>query len=193
MKKAINLFRICINIPALIMAGGGYLYNKKIIEGDVARWRSLSKTSYKSVFIALLDLLNRYKEFRNVFYLRYPFLRHMRFLMPQLSSLFINTESVGPGLFIHHGFSTVISAKRIGSNCWVNQQVTIGHTAKGAPTIGDNVKICAGAIVIGDIHIGNNVVVAAGATVNMDVPDNALVVAQKARIIENHYNNLIKD
>ena len=152
----------------------------------MARWRCLKKTSYKNDFMALLDLLNKFKEFRNVFYMRYPTLRYIKFLMPPLSTLYITTESVGPGLFIHHGFSTIVSAKSIGSNCWINQQVTIGHTAKGNPIIGDNVKICAGAIVIGDVRIGNNVTVGAGAIVNMDIPDNALVVAQKARIIENH-------
>lgn len=100
--------------------------------------------------------------------------------------LYINTEDIGQGLFIQHGFSTVVSAKCVGKNCWINQQVTIGHTAQGAPIIGDNVRIGAGAIVIGNIKIGNNVTIAAGATVNMDVPDNSLVVPQKARIIENH-------
>lgn len=187
MKKTISLICIFINIPAIILAGGGYLFDKYAIVEDLARWRSLGKTPFNRSFVALLDLLCRFKEFRNVFYMRYRTLRHLKFLMPPLSSLYINTENVGPGLFIHHGFSTIISAKSIGKNCWINQQVTIGHTAKGSPTIGDNVKICAGAIVIGDIHIGNNVTIAAGATVNMDIPDNALVVAQKARIIENHF------
>jgi serine O-acetyltransferase len=165
---------------------GGYLSRKESIKGDITRWRNLGKVHFANDFFALLELLNSYKEFRNIFYLRYRPLRHLRLLMPPLSSLYINTEDIGQGLFFQHGFSSVVSAKSIGKNCWINQQVTIGHTAQGAPVIGDNVRIGAGAIVIGNIKIGNNVTIAAGATVNIDVPDNSLVVPQKARIIENH-------
>ena len=169
------------------MAGFGWLVlDKRLIIGDIDRWRNLGKTLFKNNFLALLNLLNDYKEFRNIFYLRFRPLRFFRFLMPPLSTLYIYSEDIGPGLFIQHGFSTVISARSIGNNCWINQQVTIGHTAKGAPIIGDSVRIGAGAIVIGNIRIGNHVTVAAGAIVNMDIPDNSLVVAQKARIIENH-------
>lgn len=49
--------------------------------------------------------------------------------------------------------------------------------------IGDNVVLCAGCIVIGKIKIGNNVCVGAGAVVTKDVPDNAVVVGNPARII----------
>src|SRR5690242_1355790 len=41
------------------------------------------------------------------------------------ASLILNAERIGPGLFIQHGIATVIVAESIGSNCWVNQQVTI--------------------------------------------------------------------
>lgn len=51
------------------------------------------------------------------------------------------------------------------------------------PTIGDNVYIGAGAILIGGIKIGNNVKIGAGAIVVNDIPDNATVVCEKARVI----------
>ncbi|MGB5594206.1 MAG: hypothetical protein WBM32_06525 [Crocosphaera sp.] len=42
----------------------------------------------------------------------------------------------------------------VGSNCWVNQQVTIGYKDQtGRPKIGDNVRITAEAKVIGNIKI----------------------------------------
>ena len=37
----------------------------------------------------------------------------------------------------------------MGSNCWINQQVTVGHTEKGRPKIGNDVKIMTGAKVLG--------------------------------------------
>ena len=73
----------------------------------------------------------------------------------------------------------------LGENCWVNQQVTIGHKDKsGRPQIGNNVRITAGAKVLGNIKIGNHVTVGANAVVVKDVPDNCVVVGIPAYIIE---------
>lgn len=78
----------------------------------------------------------------------------------------------------------------IGKKCVIYQQVTIGSNAladsihRGAPDIGDNCLIGAGAQVIGNIKIGNNCRIGAGVVVVEDVPENSLVVAQKPRIIQ---------
>ena len=72
----------------------------------------------------------------------------------------------------------------MGSNCWINQQVTIGRTERGAPTIGDNVTIHAGAIVIDDVVIGNAVTVGAGAVVTKSIPDKCVVVGNPAYILK---------
>lgn len=53
----------------------------------------------------------------------------------------------------------------------------------GAPKIGNNVLIGAGAIIIGKIEIGNDVKIGAGCIVTTDIPDNATVVMEKPRII----------
>ena len=55
----------------------------------------------------------------------------------------------------------------------------------GAPiTIGDNCWLGGGAIVIPGVTIGDNVVVAAGSVVTKDVPDNAVVAGNPARIVK---------
>ena len=59
-----------------------------------------------------------------------------------------------------------------------------GSKNQGAPTIGDNVYIGAGAKIIGGIKIGNNVRIGANAVVFTDIPDNCTVVAASGRIIE---------
>lgn len=82
MKKALGIIHIVINIPAFFFALVGYLSKKEPISGDITRWRSLGKTSFKNDFIALLELLNNYREFRNIFYLRSSFLRHLKFFCP---------------------------------------------------------------------------------------------------------------
>lgn len=50
--------------------------------------------------------------------------------------------------------------------------------------IGNNVMICAGSIVIGNVDIGDNVTIGAAAVVTKDVPDNCVVAGNPARIIK---------
>lgn len=90
-----------------------------------------------------------------------------------------------------HGISGIFisGGAKIGRNCVIFQQVTIGSntlsdsSSRGAPTIGDNVYIGAGAKIIGKVTIGNNVRIGANAVVVTDVPDNSVVVMNKPRVI----------
>jgi len=88
---------------------------------------------------------------------------------------------IGEGFYIGHFGGIIISPlARIGINCNISQGVTIGISGngdkRGVPTIGDNVYIGAGAIIIGKITIGNNVRIGANAVVHKDIPDNSTVV-----------------
>ncbi|MBQ4120189.1 MAG: serine acetyltransferase [Clostridia bacterium] len=84
-----------------------------------------------------------------------------------------------------HGLNGIIVSHNavIGKNATIFHQVTIGEGKGGAPTIGDNVLIGAGAKVIGKIKIGNNVRIGAGCVVSCDIADNCTVVLEKPRII----------
>lgn len=84
-----------------------------------------------------------------------------------------------------HGLNGIIISHNavIGKNATIFHQVTIGEGKNGAPTIGDNVLIGAGAKIIGNIKIGNNVSIGAGCVVTCDIPDNCTVVLEKPRII----------
>ena len=53
----------------------------------------------------------------------------------------------------------------------------------GAPTIGNNCLIGAGAKIIGNVRVGDNVRIGANAIVVDDVPDNCTVVMNKPRVI----------
>lgn len=85
-----------------------------------------------------------------------------------------------------HGLHGIFISRyaRIGENCRIYQNVTIGEVNKKAPVIGDNCLIGAGAVIVGNIRIGNNVCIGAGAVVGKDVPDNCTVVSQPVRLIE---------
>ena len=101
-----------------------------------------------------------------------------------MDTLYINTPEIGPRLFIQHGFATNISAKRIGSDCWINQQVTIGYTFDSEPpVIGNGVRISAGAKVLGQIEIGDNAIIGANAAVVKSVEENMIVGGVPAKII----------
>ena len=45
-----------------------------------------------------------------------------------LPSLRLNCAVIGPELFIEHGFSTTLTARTVGRDYRVDQQVTVGHT-----------------------------------------------------------------
>lgn len=83
-----------------------------------------------------------------------------------------------------HGINGIVISHNavIGKNCTIFHQVTIGEGRNGAPMIGDNVFIGAGAKVIGGVRIGNNVKIGAGCVVAKDIPDGATVVCIAPRI-----------
>lgn len=78
----------------------------------------------------------------------------------------------------------------IGRDCIIFQHVTIGSntlidsSGLGAPIIGDNCYIGAGAKIIGNIKLGKNVRVGANAVVVKDVPDNTVVTVGEQRTIQ---------
>lgn len=91
-----------------------------------------------------------------------------------------------------HGFYGIFisSDAKIGKGCTIFHHVTIGSNTlldsknAGAPTIGNNVYIGAGAKIIGNVTVGNNVRIGAGCCVTRDVPDNCTVVQAAPLVIQ---------
>lgn len=134
------------------------------------------------------SLLISAQEYRNVFYCRVGLIGRIlpNFLKP-VKSLFINPSlcnNYDGGLYIAHGTSSQLYANKIGKNLWMHHNVTLGMIGEGRPEIGDNVYIGTGAVVLGGIKIGNNVRIGANAIVIDDIPDNAVVVSPKARVVK---------
>ena len=157
---------------------------------DFNRWREIKKLSGSTLF-SFTWFLMATPEFRNIVLYRFMSQKKYgsyiiaRILFKPVDTLFIKCPDIEGGLFIEHGFATVISAKHIGKNFWVNQQVTIGYNGKtDCPYIEDNVHVSAGAIIVGNIHLGNNSRVGAGAVVVRDVAESTTVVGVPAKAIE---------
>ena len=94
--------------------------------------------------------------------------------------------NIGGGLSIPHPNGIVIHPQaKIGVNCLIHQQVTIGVSRKNnkAPIIHGHVDIGAGAKLIGDITIGEHALIGANAVVVKDVPAYAVVAGIPAKII----------
>jgi serine O-acetyltransferase len=94
-------------------------------------------------------------------------------------------SSIGEGLMIPHPNGIVIHpAVRIGPNCLIFQQVTIGSSGKGGlPIIGGHVDIGAGAKILGPVRIGDHAKIGSNAVVLIDVPERATAVGIPARIV----------
>jgi serine O-acetyltransferase len=91
---------------------------------------------------------------------------------------------IGGGLIIPHPNGIVIHPGAvIGPNCLLFQQVTIGASDDGIPTIGGHVDIGAGAKVLGPINIGDHVRIGANAVVLHDFGVGQTVVGIPARAI----------
>lgn len=163
---------------------------REVVSGEIALWHRIIYDTTTPITrwqhaCAFVVLMTRHPEYRNLFYYRVGWpARLFSLFCPPLPTLYINTPDIGPGLYIQHGFATIISAHRIGRDCWINQQVTIGYSNRqDAPVIGDGVRIHAGAKVIGAVRIGDRVTIGANAVVVKDVPADVTVVGVPARVV----------
>jgi serine O-acetyltransferase len=180
LKMILQLIRVCFILP-------GINWQDEKFSKDLIRWKHLCHIDGSNC-IALAQLLWEKKEFRNLVIYRNNhrifFRRWIALWYRPLSTLYIEAGEIGGGLFIQHGFSTMIAAKSIGENCWINQQVTVGHKAEGPPVIGNNVMITCGAKVLGNITIGDGAVIGANAVVIRDVDPGAVMGGVPAKKIK---------
>ncbi|MEO5882651.1 MAG: serine acetyltransferase [Caldimonas sp.] len=90
------------------------------------------------------------------------------------------------GLLLPHPNGIVVHpGVRIGPNCLLFQQVTLGTggPVPGTPVLEGHVDIGAGAKVLGGVRIGAHAVIGANAVVLSDVPAGATAVGIPARIV----------
>lgn len=115
------------------------------------------------------------------------------------SCIVAKTSTIEEGCVINC-HSTVASCSHLQSFVHLNRHASIGHdntigsfvsigpgaVLAGKVKIGPGSFIGAGAVVAPEVKIGSNVTVGAGAVVIRDVPDNAVVVGNPARIIKSN-------
>jgi len=83
----------------------------------------------------------------------------------------------------------------IGANCDVRQNVTFGGNfnkvnAKGRsqPTLGDNISVGAGAVILGPVYIGSNTIIGANTVVTRDVEEGVIVFGVPGKVIKKRWS-----
>jgi len=104
--------------------------------------------------------------------------------------------TIGRHFFIDHGSGVVIGeTAEIGDNVLIYQGVVLGGTSlekkKRHPTIGNEVVIGAGAVLLGPIRVGDGAKIGAGSVVIHDVPPQKTVVGVPARVAGEHAHLLV--
>ncbi len=165
---------------------------RRFFDEERANWYRavLNKDGQRQNISDTLFLLTLH-EYRSVLYWRMGGLRYFVSWWASGEKTFhsegTNYRNAKSGLVVHHGHSTRIACRSIGHDCEVWQNVTIGTARSFSdefPTLGNHVKVCAGAIVLGGITIGDYTTIAAGTVVTKDVPAHAVVAGNPARIVK---------
>ena len=167
--------------------------NLIIVSSETADWSREYKAAFEWIpSRSLLASIRDYQNFSassNVFtriiLRKIAILRHRFWSVVTGADIPVNCQ-IGGGLLIPHPNGIVIHPEvKIGPNCLIFQQVTIGVKGMlGLPDIGGHVDIGAGAKILGNIKIGNHACIGANAVVMQDVPAGKSAVGIPARILE---------
>lgn len=140
---------------------------------------------------SLLAAIRRYQRYRGLSgpvasaARRLAVLEHRFWSAVSGADIPLNAQIEG-GLRLPHPSGLVIHPDvKIGPNCILFQQVTLGTGAvgSGVPTLGGGVEVGAGAKILGRVTIGDHAKIGANSVVVRDVPAGAVVVGVPAREI----------
>ncbi len=159
---------------------------KVIFEKDPAARNIFEVLMYQGLWAVIFHRIAHF-----LYWLKIPIFPR---LISQISRLLTQIEihpgaKIGHRFFIDHGAGVVIGETAIiGTGVTIFQGVTLGGTGKEKgkrhPTIGNNVVVGAGAIILGNIHIGDNSRIGAAAVVTKSVPADTTVVGNPSWTIK---------
>lgn len=161
------------------------------VSSEIPDWSFETPRRFWDPSRKLLLALRRYQYWRKkrgliaLVILKWLVFRHRFWSVVTAAEIPLNC-SIGGGLTIIHPTGIVIhSDAKIGPNCLIQSQVTIGVRRDGeVPVIGGHVEIGTGAKIIGAVRIGDHARIGANAVVISDVPPGATAVGVPAKIVD---------
>ncbi|MBD1394075.1 serine acetyltransferase [Mucilaginibacter glaciei] len=156
-------------------------------------WKANSGNVKARLILVMFRLVNAINKYMLLKVLFFWYLIIYRFFVEWVLGVELPRKlTVGKNLVFYHGQGLVVNFKTvIGDNCTLRNGVTIGHkkladgSLSACPVIGNQVDIGANVCIIGDITIGDNVTIGAGAVVVKSIPANSVAVGNPARVLEN--------
>ncbi len=141
------------------------------------------------IFVVMYRIEHYLFTNKNIFtlmlgYFLYPFYFYFNYF---ILDIHIHPQVMfGKGLYLHYRGIIITQSVVVGENLTLIGPLTIGTnlgSSKGA-RIGNNVTVCAGARVIGEVHIGNNVIIGANAVVVKNIPSDSVVGGVPAEVLK---------
>jgi serine O-acetyltransferase len=189
------VIRLARQIQALPLLLVYVASDRSLVRADAGRWAAIQR-GVRDAFDSpdapvgdILYLLGKLPEYRSLFYFRATRYSIIGKLIATLAGtiwrgapgLLIGGGTIGPGLYIEHGYGTILAAEKIGRDCWINQDVTLSsNRVKGATSLGDRVYVHMGAKVLGGTVLGDDSEIGANAVVTRDVPARTIAVGVPA-------------
>ena len=186
LKMAAALLFCTIYLPHLLCYLSVSSQRRSLIISDLEAMKTQIHISLPSLLLLLFFLHNN-PYYRSLFYFRIGAERALliQWYRPgERTFIFSQTTKVGKGFYFTHPYGTIINAHSIGDNFHCIHLTTLGKSKDKRPIIGNNVQCGANVTILGGITIGNNVIIGAGSVVVKDIPDNVVVVGNPARIIK---------
>ena len=130
-------------------------------------------------------------------------MNYLKEFIYRLRGEYTTEKLVSMGMTVGHNFKRLNGVILDPGHCWlieIGDNVTmaprvhilchdastkpfLNYTKIGRVSIGNNVFIGAGSVVLPGIEIGNNVIIGANSTITHDIPENSVVVGSPAKVI----------
>ena len=110
------------------------------------------------------------------------YLRSRGVVIGEAVNLINTTIDFSHGFLVSIGSKVTLTGVKILAHD-ASTQIPFGLTKVGKVTIGDEVFVGHGTIILPNVRIGSRVVVGAGSVVTSDIPDNSVAAGNPARVI----------
>jgi serine O-acetyltransferase len=176
--------------PRPAFGPGGHLDAiERSVSAEMPDWTREKSQRYWDPGRKLLRSIRSYQYWRNrgglfaSLFSKWAVLRHRLWSIVSGAEIPLSCN-IGGGLLIPHPNGIVVHPDaKIGVNCLIFQQVTLGTCDRpGVPEIAGHVDIGAGAKILGPVRIGAHARIGANAVVLSDVPGGAVATGIPARV-----------